>query len=155
MPDGERIKEGDESWYRYLGILDYEKVKESKMRRTFRENIWGEPNYSYKTHSMVGIRYCNKYMSYFINEMWWMLYERDKKKNLDRKTRKVMTMNKKLKLIRDADRLHVSTTGGEKRLIPIKIKSEKSILWWYIRHCIYPLIVAVRNNNTVHNKNLT
>ena len=51
-----------------------------------------------------------------------------KKKNLDRKTRKVMTMNKKLKLIRDADRLHVSTTGGERRLIAIKIKSEKSIL---------------------------
>lgn len=85
MPDGERIKEGDESWYRYLGILDYEKVKESKMRRTFRENIWGEPNYSYKTHSMVGIRYCNKCMSYFITEMWWMLYERDKKKELRQK----------------------------------------------------------------------
>ena len=38
MPDGERIKEVEKNGYRYLGILEYNKIKESKMK----ENFWRE-----------------------------------------------------------------------------------------------------------------
>ena len=36
MPDGERIKEVEKNGYRYLGILGYNKIKESKMKENFR-----------------------------------------------------------------------------------------------------------------------
>ena len=35
MPDGERIKEVEKNGYRYLGILEYNKIKESKMKENF------------------------------------------------------------------------------------------------------------------------
>ena len=38
MPDGERIKEIEKNGYRYLGLSEYNKIKESKMR----ENFWRE-----------------------------------------------------------------------------------------------------------------
>ena len=36
MPDGERIKEVEKNGYRYLSILEYKKIKESKMKENFR-----------------------------------------------------------------------------------------------------------------------
>ena len=36
MPDGERIKEVEKNRYRYLGILEYNKIKESKLKQNFR-----------------------------------------------------------------------------------------------------------------------
>ena len=36
IPDGERIKKNDENGYNYLGILEYNKIKESKMKENFR-----------------------------------------------------------------------------------------------------------------------
>ena len=38
MPDGERIKEVQKNGYKYLGILEYNKIKESKTK----ENFWRE-----------------------------------------------------------------------------------------------------------------
>ena len=35
MPDGERIKKIEKNGYRYLGILEYNKIKESKMKENF------------------------------------------------------------------------------------------------------------------------
>ena len=35
MPDGERINEVEKSGYRYLGISEYNKIKESKMKKNF------------------------------------------------------------------------------------------------------------------------
>ena len=36
MPDGERIKEIEKNEYKYLGTLEYNKIKESKMKENFR-----------------------------------------------------------------------------------------------------------------------
>ena len=36
MPDGERIKEIEKNGYRYLGILEYNKINENKMKENFR-----------------------------------------------------------------------------------------------------------------------
>ena len=35
MPDGERIKELEKNGYKHLGILEYSKIKESKMKENF------------------------------------------------------------------------------------------------------------------------
>ena len=39
MPDGERIKEAEKNGYRYLGILEYNKIKEIKMKNFWREYL--------------------------------------------------------------------------------------------------------------------
>ena len=36
MPDGERIKEVEKNGYSYLGTLEYNEIKESKMKENFR-----------------------------------------------------------------------------------------------------------------------
>ena len=36
MSDGERIKEVEKNGHRYLGILEYNKIKESKMKKNLR-----------------------------------------------------------------------------------------------------------------------
>ena len=35
MPDGDRINEVEKNRYRYLGISEYNKIKESKMKKNF------------------------------------------------------------------------------------------------------------------------
>ena len=35
MPDGEMIKEVKENGYKYLGIFEYNKIKENKMKENF------------------------------------------------------------------------------------------------------------------------
>ena len=44
MCDGEKIKEVKENWYKYLGILENNKIKESEMKEIFWEKIYGERN---------------------------------------------------------------------------------------------------------------
>ena len=76
---------------------------------------------------------------------------------IDRKTRKVITMNKELHPRSDVDRLHVSMLEGGRGLIGCKlcVKAEENSLGWYVKHHIEPLIVAVRISNTVPSENST
>ena len=76
---------------------------------------------------------------------------------LDKKTRKVMTMNKKLHLRTDADRLYVSRMEGGRGLIGCKmcVKAEKNSLGCYVKHHIEPLIAAVKISNTLPSENST
>ena len=76
---------------------------------------------------------------------------------IDRKTRKVMTMNKELNLRSDVDRLYVSRIEVGRGLIGCKmcVKAEKNSLGWNVKQHIEPLIVAVRISNTVPIENST
>ena len=76
---------------------------------------------------------------------------------LDKKTRKVMTMNKKLHLRTGAGRLYVSRMEGARGLIGCKmcVKVEKNSLGCYVKHHTEPLIVAVKISNTLPSKNST
>ena len=76
---------------------------------------------------------------------------------IDRKTRKILTMNKELQPMSDFDMLHVFRMEGERGLIGCKmcVKAEKNSLGWYVKHHIKLLIVADRISNTVASKNFT
>ena len=155
MPDGERIKEIEKNRYKYLGILEYNKIKESKMK----ENFWRE--YLRRTKLIMKSRLSGRNKITAINT-WgvslmrygdisivkWTKSELDE---IDRKTRKVMTMNKELHPRSDVDRLCVSRMEGGRGLIGCKmcVKAEENSLEWYVKHGIEPLIVTVRISNTV------
>ena len=154
MPDGERIKEIEKNRYKYLGILEYNKIKESKMK----ENFWRE--YLRRTKLIMKNRLSGRnkitaintwgvsLMRYGASIVKWTKSELDE---IDRKTRKVMTMNKELHPRSDVDRLCVSRMEGGRGLIGCKmcVKAEENSLEWYVKHGIEPLIVTVRISNTV------
>ena len=98
-------------------------------------------------------------MGCFFDEIWCRYCEIDKKEDdeINRKTKKVMTMNKELHPRSDVDRLYVSRMEGGRGLIGRKVcaKPEENSLGWYVKHHIEPLIVAVRISNTVPSENCT
>ena len=93
-------------------------------------------------------------MRYGAGIVKWTKSELDE---INRKTRKVMAMNKELHLRSDVDKLSVSRMEGGRGLIKWKmcVKGEENSLGWYVIHHIEPLIVAVRISNTVPSENST
>ena len=82
-------------------------------------------------------------MRYGAGIVKWTKRELDE---IDRKTRKVMEIDKELHPRNDVDRLHVSRMEEGRELIRCKI---------YVKHHIEPVIVAVRTSNTVPSENST
>ena len=76
---------------------------------------------------------------------------------IDRKTRKVMTLNKELHPRSYVDRLYVSRMEGGRRLIGCKmcVKAEENSLGQYVRYHIEPLNVAVRISNKMTSESFT
>ena len=79
-------------------------------------------------------------------------WNKNELQEMDRKTRKFMTMNKELHPRSDVARLYVSQKNGGKGLIGCEnnVKSEENGLGWYVKNNIEPLLVAVRTSRTVH-----
>ena len=99
MPDGEGIKEVDKNGYKYLRILENNKIKESKMKENFRRE------YPRKTKLIMKSRLNGRnkiivintwsvsLMRYGVGIVKWTKSELDE---TDRKTREVMTVNMEL-----------------------------------------------------------
>ena len=160
IPNVERIKEVEKNGYRYLGILEYNKITESKMK----ENFWRE--YLKRTKLIMKCRLSGRNKIIAINK--WavslMRYgtgivkctERELDE-IDRKTRKVLTLNKELHPRSDVDRFYVSRMERGRGLIECKMcgKAEENSLGWHVKLHIEPLFVAVRISNTAPCENFT
>ena len=70
---------------------------------------------------------------------------------MDRKTRKIMTMNKEFHPKSDVDRLYVMRSKGGRGLIGCKscVVTEENSLGWYVRNHDEPLLIAVKDSNTI------
>ena len=96
MSDGERIEEVEENGYKYLGILEYNKIKENEMKENFRR----EHVKITKLIMKITLNGRNKIMTMNIWAVSLMRYDtgivkwtKNELDEIDRKTRKVMTMN--------------------------------------------------------------
>ena len=124
MPDGERIKEVLKNGYKYLGILEYNKIKESKMKENFRREYLRRTKLIMKSrlngrNKIIAINtWAVSLMRYGAGIVKWTKSELDK---IGRKTRKVMTLNKELHPRSYVDRLYVSRMEGGRRLIGCKM----------------------------------
>lgn len=74
--------------------------------------------------------------------------------DISRKTRKVI-MYMELYPRSDVDRLYISRRGRRGLIECNCMKVEEGSFAWYVKHHIKPLIVAVRNCNTLPGENLT
>ena len=120
MPDSERIKEIEKNGYKYLSILEYNKIKERKMKEKFRREYLRKAKLIMKSrlngrNKIITINtWGGSLMRHGAGIAKWTKSELDE---IDRKTRKVMTMNKELHPRSDADRLYESRMEGRRGLI--------------------------------------
>ena len=127
VKDGERIKEVEKNGYRYLGILEYNKIKESTMKENFRREYLRRTKLIMKCrlngrNKIVAINtWAVSLMRYGAGTVKWTKNELDE---IDRKTRKFLTFNKELHPRINVDRLYVSRMEGGRGLIGCK--TEKS-----------------------------
>ena len=159
MPDGERIKEVEKNGRKYLGILEYNKIKESYKKENFqREYLRTKLIIKSRLYGRNKILAINTWavslMRYGTGIAKWTKSKLDE---TDKKTRKVMTMNKELHLRGDVDSLYVSRMKGGRGLIGCKmcVKAEENSLGWYDKHHIEPLIVAISNTAPSENSTQT
>ena len=155
MPDGERIKEVKSNGYKCLGIQqnrgkqDEGELSERILKKTkliMKSRLNGR-------NKIIAIDTWTVYlMRYGAGIVKWTKRELDE---IDRKTRKVMTMDKELHSTSDVVIVYVSRMEGRRGLIGCKmsVKAKENSLGWYVKHHIEPLIVAVRISNTVPSEN--
>ena len=160
IPNVERIKEVEKNGYRYLGILEYNKITESKMK----ENFWRE--YLKRTKLIMKCRLSGRNKIIAINKCAVSLMRygtgivkctKRELDEIDRKIRKVLTLNKELHPRSDVDRFYVSRMERGRGLIECKMcgKAEENSLGWHVKLHIEPLFVAVRISNTAPCENFT
>ena len=154
LPSGEKIKEIEETGYKYLGITEYDKIEESTMKENFRTEYIRRTKVIMKSrlHGRNKIKALNTWavslLRYGAGIIKWTVGELDA---MDRKTRKIMTINKELHPKSDVDRLYISRSKGGRGLIGCKncVITEENSLGWYVVNHIEPLIVAVKESNTL------
>ena len=78
-------------------------------------------------------------------------WNKNELQEMDRKTRKFMSMNKELHPRSDVARLHVSRKNGGRGLIGCEnsLNSEENGLVWYVKNNIEPLLTAVITSRTI------
>ena len=110
LPNGKLMETIDKEGYKYHGILEFDKVKEKEMKTELvREYI---RRLRFKLIGKNKIKTINSWavviMRYGAGVLKWRF---DKLKELDRNTRKLLTMHKRLHPKSNVDRLYVSQRG--------------------------------------------
>ena len=138
IPSGERIKEIDtDQGYKYLGILEADDMKFSEMKSTIKKeylrrlkvilksNLNSKNTISATNSRAISIvRYSAGILGWTVNEM----------KELDRKTRKILTLHNMFHKKGDVDRLYISRQEGGRGLISIEdcVLMERNNLFHYV-----------------------
>ena len=148
LPDGKWIKTIDEEGYKYLGILEYDKVKEKEMKTEFVREYKMRVRLILisKLHGKNQIKAINSWavaiLKYGAGVLEWRV---DKLKGLDRKTWKLLTMHKGLHPKSDVNRLYVSRKEGRRGLMSCEstVTSEENNLGWYLKNSDENLLQGV------------
>ena len=163
LPNHEKIRTLEENeTYKYLGILEANTIKQVKTKDTIRKE------YLRRTRKLVEtklssrnlIKWINTWAVPLVRYSWpflkWARYEL---KQMNQRTRKLMTMHKALHPRDDVDRLYVSRKEGGRGLASIEDSVDASLqrLESYIEKHERGLITAIRNDtdNTIDDRMTT
>ena len=150
LPDGKLMKAIDDDGYKYLGILESDKIKENEMKLQFvkeykrrvrlilKSKLNGKNKIkAINTWAVAVLRYGAGILTWNVEEL----------KELDRKTRKLLTMHKGLHPKSDVDRLYLSRKDGGRGLMSCEhvIRSEENNLGWYLKHSKEGLLQGVKH----------
>ena len=145
--------------YKYLGILEADTIKQVEMKNKIQKE------YLRRTRKLLDTKLSSRNLIKGINT-WavslvrysgpFLKRAREELRQMDQRTRKLMTMHKALHLKDDVDRLYVPRKEGGRGLASIEDSVDTSIqrLEDYIENHERGLITAIRNNtdNTIDNK---
>ena len=157
LPNHDRIKTLEEKeTHKYLGILEANTIKQVQMKDTIRKE------YLRRTRKLLETKLSNRNLIKGINTWAVPLVRysgpvlkqtRDELKQMDQRTRKLMTMHKALHPRDDIDRLYVSRKEGGRELASIEDTADASIqrLKDYIEKHDRGLITTIRvdTDNTI------
>ena len=162
-PNQDKIKTlAENETYKYLGILEADTIKQVQMKDTIRKE------YLRRTRKLLETKLSSRNLIKGINT-WpvpqvrysgpFLKWTRDELKQMDQRTRKLMTMHKALHPRDDVDRLYVSRKEGGRGLGSIEDTVDASIqqLEDYIEKHERGLITTIRNdtNNMIDERMTT
>ena len=160
LPNQDKIRTLTENeTYKYLGILEADTIKQVAMKKRIQKE------YPRRTRKLLETKLNRRNLIKGINT-WAVVLVRysgpflkwtwDELRQMDQRTRKIMTMHKALHLRDDVDRLYVPRKEGGRGLDSIEDSVDASIqrLEDYIGKHERGLITAIRNNtdNTIDNR---
>ena len=153
LPNQDKIRTlAEDETYKYLGILEAETIKQVEMkdkiqkeyirrtRKLLETKLWSRNLIkSINTWAVPLVRYSGPFLK----------WTRDELKQMDQRTRKLMTMHKALHPRDDVDRLYVSRKEGGRGLASIEDRVDASIqrLEDYIQKYDGEFITVIRNDN--------
>ena len=155
LAGGEKIREVDEEGYKYLGILELDKIKEKEMKELFRMEYLRRVRLVMKSRlngrNKIGAinTWAVSLMRYGAGVIRW---NKEELEMLDRKTRKIMTINKELHPRSDVTRLYVARKRGGRGLIGCEscVQSEENSLGWYVKNSEELMLKAVKWQGIIH-----
>lgn len=135
LPDGQVMKEIDNSGYKYLGILETDWLKEEtkdliskeykcRLKLVLKTKLRRKDKIvAVNTWAVATLRYSAGVVEWKVDEL----------KELDRKTRKMMTLHGALHPKSDVDQLYLPRQKGGRGLISCEmcVKGEENNLVWY------------------------
>ena len=155
VPTGEKIEEIDkDKGYKYLGILEADGIKSSEIKTNIKKEylrrlklILKSSLNSRNTISAINsraisvIRYSAGIVSWNVDEM----------KELDRKTRKMLTLHYMFAKKGDVDRLYMSRKEGGRGLISVEgcILMERNNMFVYISKSTEPVLKEIAKKGTI------
>ena len=124
LPNHDKIRtHGENETYKYLGILEADTIKQVEMKDKIRKE------YLRRTRKLLETKLSSRNLTKGIST-WdvslvrysgpFLKWTRDKLKQMDQRTRKLMTMHKALHPRDDIDRLYVSRKEGGRVLASIE-----------------------------------
>ena len=138
------MKDTDETGYRYLGIMETDKIKEKEMKEKFSKEYL---RWLRLIRSKLNGR--NKIMA--VNT--WaasVMRNTDELKNLERRTRKSVTTHGVLHPKSDIDRVYLSREmGGRGSRCEGSIRMEENNWGCYVRNSVEPLIEGMKAAETI------
>ena len=163
LPNHDKIRTLRENkTYKYLGILKADTIKQVEMKDKIRKEYLRRTinQLETKLSSRSLIKRINTWTVHFVRYSGPLLkWTRDELKQIDQRTRKLMTMHKALHPRDDVNRLYVSRKEGGRGLASIEdsVDASKPRLEDYIEKHERGLITAIRNDtdNTIDDRMTT
>ena len=138
-----RLRETNEGGYKYLGLLEYDRVKEQEMKDKFRSEYFSNAELSLKSKLNEGAVFILRYV---VGELKW-----NKKWNEIYKkwTERPGNLWQWIKNCSQEVMLLGCMIGRGLILCENSVKSEENGIEWYTKQNIKPLLVAVRTSRTI------
>ena len=154
LTSGEKIREAEEDGYKYLWMLEYNRVKEQEMKDKFRNGYFSLAKLILKSNlngrnKIMALNTCAFSILRYGTEI--LKWNKTELQEMDRRTRKFVTMNKELHPRNDVARFYAFRKNGGRGLIGCEnsMKSVKNGLGRYVKNNVESLIVAVTKSRSI------